>query len=84
MKKFYITKYIAVAATIEADNASEAVAAFEDAIDGIYTEGRAFDKGLSFGDSGEPATVKEYIPVVNVLADVGTIAGGEFVAHRNA
>ena len=82
MKKYYITQYIAVAQYVEADSASEAVKKFSDDITAVYLDGNAPGLGLSFGDSGEKATVEQYFPIQNVYANVGSISAGEFVPAK--
>lgn len=85
MNKYLITKYVAICATVQADSATEAVKQFEDNLDGLYTQGKAYVRGLSIGDSGEPATVQKYsnpdTKGYRVLENVGSISAGDFIPN---
>lgn len=87
MKKFHITKYIAVAATVEAASAEEAVKQFEANLDASTNYELAHSHGLTFGSSGEHSTVEEVHPgnangiKFSRLTLAGFIDGGEFIPH---
>lgn len=87
MKRYYITQYIAVAKVVEAHTASDAVKQFSDDLTAVYLDGNAYERDLSFGDSGQTATVEEYVDPdskgYKVLENIGSIAGGEFVPTKH-
>lgn len=86
MKKYYITKYIIITKSVEAESASEAVKKFEADLDKLYVDGNAPALNLSFGSANEDDTVEEIVPQLMENGKsfgqfnlIGYIEGGEFV-----